>query len=162
MGKQRNATLTIVAGGVGLLVGRILLISSPPDPTWANDGDLHLSLGLNLVLLGLAAWHLMRFGLGKLVVIGLLAAGALLTSLSDPGSGPPAWSRGYSGDELVGIWLFTASAVGVLLGVLWSYISERPTGSPTLWSYFFGERPATSEQHTGYVPPPPSAGDKRL
>lgn len=155
MRKRRVATVVIIAGGVGLLIGAILGAKFPgsdtfdPDaaipPVWTKDGDLQLSLALNLLLLGLADWHFRRFGLGKLVVIGLLAAVFLMTSVFDPGSGDPVWSRdGYSGDELVGIWLFIASAVAALIGVLWSYFSERPAGSKTLWQYLFGGGPAGS------------------
>lgn len=151
----------IIAGGVGLLVGRILLAKFPGSdmfdidaaipPVWTKDGDLQLSLGLNLGLLGLAAWHFKRFGLGKLIAIGVMAALALLTSVFDPGAGEPVWSRpDYAGDEIAGIWLFISSAAVVLIGVLWSYSSERPAGSATLWSYFFGGGPPD------HVPPPPT------
>lgn len=152
MGKRRIATLVIVAGGVGLLVGSFLLAKFPGSDTfdrdsaiplvWTKDGDFHLSLGLSLILLGLAAWHFLRFGLGKLVVVGLLAAGALLFSLGDFGTGEAVWSSDeYSGDELVGIWLFISSAAVVLIGVVWSSFSERPAGV-TFGSYFFSEGPA--------------------
>jgi hypothetical protein len=139
--KRRIASLVVIGGGVGMLVGRPLIVRSPPDP----EGYADSWLPLNLILLGLAAWHYRRFRLEKLVAIGLLAAGALMFTLGDVGSGPPAWDRGYSGDELVGIWLFTSSAALVLIGVLWSSFSERPAGNKTLWSYFFGKGPGGSK-----------------
>jgi hypothetical protein len=153
MEKRRDATLVIVAGGFGLLVGRVLLAKFPgsdmfggdvPIPqVWTKDADLRLSLALNLVLLGLAGWHFIRFGLGKLLVIGLLAAGALQFTIVDFGDGDLVWSEGYSGDELVGVWLIIASAVVVLLAVVWSFVGERPA-SVTFSSYFFSEGPAGS------------------
>lgn len=152
--EERPATLVMIAGGVGLLVGRFLLANGPGrlrhprgsrlgDPWWTHDSDLGLSLALGLILVGLAAWHFWRFGLGKLILIGLLAVGALMTSVGDPGSGPPVWRREgyYSGDELVGIVLFIASAVVVLVGVVWSLVTEAPVGSKSLWSFLFGAGP---------------------
>ncbi len=82
MGKRRIASLVIVAGGAGLLVGGTLTQVNAPwewyGPT-SVYGVGHLIQALNLILLGLAAWHFVRFGLGKLVTIGLLASGALVT-----------------------------------------------------------------------------------
>lgn len=154
MGTGRRASWVIVACGLGLLVGAFLLANGPGplrhppgsplgDPVWTDDADLRLSLALSLILLGTAAWHVRRFALGKLVVIGLLAAGALLTSVFDAGSGPPVWDRDgyYEGDELVGIVMFIASAVAVLIGVAWSSFSEAPAGSKSLWAYLFGAGP---------------------
>ncbi len=127
MRKQRVATPVIIAGGVGLLVGQTLTQVNAPWYWWGPDsvfGLFHLFLLLNLILLALAAWHFVRFGLGKLVTIGLLATGALVTWLFE---GPNA---GYSGVELVGLWLVVASAAVVLIGVFWSNAAERPDGYP--------------------------------
>lgn len=124
MDERRVASLVIVAGGVGLVVGRMLFAVSVPDRTfdlwsvWA--AFVFASLGLSLILLGLATWHFLRFGVGTLVAIALLSVGALLFTLNDFVDGDPVWTRGYSGVRLVGSWLIIASTVVVLIGVLWS------------------------------------------
>ncbi len=126
MGDRRVAALVVVAGGVGLVVGRLLFAVSVADRT--SYGDLwsvwaafvFLSLGLSLILLGLATWHFLRFGVGTLVAIGLLAVGNVLITLNDLFDGDSVWPRGYSGNRLVGSSLIIASSVVVLIGVLWS------------------------------------------
>lgn len=148
MGKGRAGTFVILAGGVGLLVGRVLLAKFPssdtfdPDapipPDWTGDSDLLVTLVTTGVLIAVAVWHLRRFGMGKLAIVGAMAALALLTSLFDVGDGEPVWSSdAYAGDELVGIWLCVASALAVLAGVAWSAIRERPPGTKTFWGYLF-------------------------
>jgi hypothetical protein len=143
----------IIAGAAGLLVGLMLLARFPTSDSfgdartplpWTRDSGLRFSLTMNLLLLGLAAWHYARFRLEKLIVIGLLAVGAPI-HLTDPGAGPQAWEQGYEGDELVGMWLFAASAAVVLVGVVWSSARERPTGTKTLWSYVFGAGPGGTD-----------------
>jgi len=136
--RWRVATLVMAAGGAGMLVGRPLYVFSPPGPVWTSDAAYPLAL----ILIGLAAWHFWRFGLGKLVTIGLLAAGGLQFTLFDVGAAPPAWERGYSGVELVGIWLFCGSAGVVLLGVVWSYLIERPADNAPIGSHPFSDGPA--------------------
>ena len=129
MGKQRPATLLIGAGGIGMLVGSVVA-----------DLDLRPVLVVVAVGLGLAAWHRLRFGTGKLFVIGILAAASVLFSIADFGTGEPVWSSSeYTGAESVGIWTFIASGVVVLIGVVWSSVRERPAESPSLWSYVFGK-----------------------
>jgi hypothetical protein len=151
MGTRRVATLGIVAGGTGMLFGRFLLANGPgsddfgdgvPIPqSWTSDPDFRLFAGVNLLLLGIAAWHLARFGMGKLLTIGVLAAATLWATLFDFGDGTPVWSSGHTGDELVGAWLSIASAGFVLVAVIWSSISERPPGTKTLAQYAFGGGP---------------------
>lgn len=134
MGNLRRSTLLMVAGGLGLLLGRILLVSSPPDPAWTKDGDRLIAYALTILLLGLVVWHQQRFGAGKLLLIAGLAAGAFLTAVLDPGDGPPVWSRSYTGDELAGISIFIASAAIVLVGVAWSHRHDRPDDAGSFWS----------------------------
>ena len=111
----RIGRLVILAGGLGMVVG-VALAAGP------QDSETGLGLALSLLLLGLAAWHFWAWGLGRLVAIGLLAAGALQFTLVDFADGEPIWSQGYSGDDLVGNWLVIASASVVLIGVVWSLI----------------------------------------
>ncbi len=127
MGKRRVAALVIVAGGVGLVAGRMLFAISAADRNTYGDlwsvwaAFVYLSLGLSLILLGVATWHFLRFGMGTLVATGLMAVVALLFTLNDFVDGDPVWSHGgYSGNRLVGSWLIIASTVVVLIGVLWS------------------------------------------
>lgn len=122
MGKRRIASLVIVAGGAGLVVGRILFA---PSEVWTIHLDLwfgwfYLWFGLSLILLGLATWHFLRFGVGTLIAIGVLAVGALLLTLNDFFDPDPFWSSRYTADRLVGSWLIVASMVVILVGVLWS------------------------------------------
>lgn len=184
MRKWRVGTVVILAGLLGMLVGRVLL---------GEDHDLPGWVVAHLVLFGLAAWHDARFGFGKLVVIGLVAGGAGYLQLFDVGSGPHAWARSYSGNEQVGTWLLISSAGVVLIGVVWSSVSETPAGSKTVWAYFFGAGPGGSiaepsqrgiavdegqsppegwwvaadgkwyppELRAGYVPPPPGPDQPR-
>ncbi len=121
MDERRVASLVIAASGVGLVVGRLLFARDIDDiwSVWA--GHYWVTLGLSLVLLGLAIWHFLRFGVGTLVAIGLLAIVALLFTINDFADGDPLWSREYREDaRLVGAWLIVASTVVVLIGVLWS------------------------------------------
>jgi hypothetical protein len=123
MDEKRVASLVILAGGVGLVVGRMLFVVSRHDggDFWSVwTAFVYFSLGLSLILIGLATWHFLRFGVGTLVATGLLAVVALLFTLNDFVDGDPVWSRGYSEAELVGSWLIIASTVMVLIGVLWS------------------------------------------
>jgi len=94
--------LMILAGGLGMVVGAVLASEAEP-----LAGVL---VPPSLLLLGLAAWHLLRWGLGKLIAVGLLAVGGLWINLAD--------------SELVARWLMVASAAVVLLGVLWSFVVE--------------------------------------
>ena len=127
VGRYRIATLAMIAGGAGLLIGRPLAEFQGPGPVWTSDAAFPLAL----LLIGLATWNFLHFGAVKLVAIGLLAAGALQFTVYDVGAAPPVWDRGYAGVELVGIWLFCMSAVVVLLGALGSLLTERPTRSPS-------------------------------
>lgn len=119
--------MAMIAGGAGMMIGRPLSEFNPPGPVWTSDAAFPLAL----LVIGLATWNLLRFGPGKLVAIGLLAAGALQFTVYDVGAAPPVWDRGYAGVELVGIWLFCMSAVVVLLGALGALLTERPTRSPS-------------------------------
>jgi hypothetical protein len=127
VGRWRIATVAMVAGGAGMLIGRPLAEHNPPGPVWTSDAAFPLAL----LLIGLATWNFVRFGPVKLILIGLLAAGALQFTVYDVGAAPPVWDRGYAGVELIGIWLFCMSAVLVLLGVLGSLLTEGPTRSPS-------------------------------
>jgi hypothetical protein len=127
VGRWRIATMVMIAGGAGMLIGRPLAEHNPPGPVWTSDA----AFPLGLVVIGLATWNFVRFGPGKLVAIGLLAAGALQFTVYDVGAGPPVWDRGYTGIELVGIWLFCISAVVVLLGAFTALLAERPVTSPS-------------------------------
>ncbi len=151
VGNRRLASLGIVAGGTGMLVGRLLLANGPGSdsfgrdrpipPPWYDDPDLQLFLGFNLLLLGLAGWHLAKYGTGKLLVIIVIAALTMLVTLFDPADGEPVWSQGHTGDELVGAWLSIASASVVLVAALWSSFRERPAGAKSLAQYVFGGGP---------------------
>jgi hypothetical protein len=127
VGRWRIATLAMIAGGAGLLIGRPLAEFQGPGPVWTSDA----AFPLGLILIGLATWNFLRYGPGKLIAVGLLAAGALQFTVYDVGAAPPVWDRGYAGVELVGIWLFCMSAVVVLLGALGSLLTEQPTRSPS-------------------------------
>jgi hypothetical protein len=90
---------------------------------------------------GFAVWHLWHPRRWKLVIIALLAAGAIVFNIWDVGSGPPAWNRGYAGEELVGIWLFLVSAGVVFMAAIWSLdvageVLERPvpTAARAWWT----------------------------
>lgn len=147
--------MAIVAGCVGVAAGSVLIARFPasdrtdPDaavpPVWTDDGDFHLVLALSLALIALAAWHLVRFDVGKLLAIGVLAVGALWASLFDFGSGQAVWaSDQYAGDELIGIWLRVCASGAVLVAVVWSSSSERPPGSTTIRGYVFRGGPGGS------------------
>lgn len=120
LGDLRIASVVMIAGGLGMLVGRPLAEFDPPGPVWTRDAAFPLAL----ILVALATWNFLEFGSRKLLAIGLLAAGGLLFTVYDVGAAPPVWDRGYAGVELVGIWLFCASAVVVLLGALGSAVTE--------------------------------------
>lgn len=127
VGRWRIATMAMIAGGAGLLIGRPLAEFQGPGPVWTSDAAFPLAL----LVIGLATWNLVRFRSGKLIAIGLLAAGALQFTVYDVGSAPPVWDRGYAGVELVGIWLFCMSAVVVMLGAVGALLTERPVRSPS-------------------------------
>ena len=112
MDNWRVDRLVILAGGLGL-VG-VFALATAFEPLEMG------SLALSLLLLALATWHLWRWGLGKLVAIGLLALGALERNLFDFGAGSPLWEQGYTGAELVVRWVMAGSAAVVMIGVLWS------------------------------------------
>ena len=122
MGPRRHSTVVILFGAVGVLVGLILAANGPSDPVWTKDTDFQWSVALVLILVGIAAWHHRRFGVGKLITICLLAAGLLLPAVLRIDADPP----GPSGDERIGLWLMVVSAVMVLIGAVWSYFAERP------------------------------------
>ena len=104
----RIGRLLIVAGGVGMVVG-----------ARSETGGV----ALPLLILGVAAWHFWAWGrgkrfrawgLGKLVVIGLLATLALGFTQYDFRDGTPELdARG---------WLGIASLAVVGMGVLWSFV----------------------------------------
>ncbi|MFT5433955.1 MAG: hypothetical protein ACI9OJ_004667, partial [Myxococcota bacterium] len=78
------------------VVGRMLFVVSRHDggDFWSVwTAFVYFSLGLSLILIGLATWHFLRFGVGTLVATGLLAVVALLFTLNDFVDGDPVWSR---------------------------------------------------------------------
>lgn len=122
------ATLAMIVGGLGMLVGRPLAEFDPPGPVWTRDAAFPLAL----IVIALAVWNHLQFGVGKPATVGFLAAVALLFTVYDAGAGPPVWDRDYVGIELAGIWLFCMSAVLVLLGAVGSALTGRPAGGAPL------------------------------
>jgi hypothetical protein len=122
MEERGAARHVIVAGGAGILVGAALAAGADDSRRNVLDRSTTGAVALSLLLLGLAAWHFYAWRPGKLFSISLLAAGALLLTLVDFGDGEPIRSQGYTGVELVARWLVIASAVVVLIGVVWSLI----------------------------------------
>ncbi|NIR38080.1 MAG: hypothetical protein GWN79_13755, partial [Actinobacteria bacterium] len=57
------------------------------------------------------------WGIGKLVVVGVVAWGLMSLTLVDFGDGSPLWDQHYEGTELVARWLLIGSAGVVLIGV---------------------------------------------
>ena len=123
MNGWRIGRLVMLAGGVGMVLVAALAagadVGSGQD--LRNRGTTG-SLALSLLLLGLAAWHFQAWGLGKLVAVGLVAAGGVQFTLVDFGDGDLLWEQGFTGFDLVAPWLLVASAAVVLVGVLWSFV----------------------------------------
>lgn len=130
MGNQRPGTSLIGLGGMGLAVGSIL-----------GGSSVRMALVVAPVVVGIGAWHLRRFGLGKLLILLPVTYVGVVASLFDPGSGPAAWDRGLSDVQLVGVWLIGASGAVVVVGVVWSYLGERPSGTATLRAFLAGRSP---------------------
>ena len=129
MDRWRIGRFLILAGGIGLFIGSVLAGVDEDahrgqsldaiDPLGeSNEGALTLSL----LVLFLAAWNLWAWGLGKLVVLGLMAFGGVVFTLVDFAheTREPLWSQGYEGVELVARWVVAASSAVVFVGVLWS------------------------------------------
>lgn len=133
MDERRVASLVVIAGGVGLVVGRLLFAPEIDDlwNLWASY--FWASFGLSLILLGFAVWHFLRPGAGALAATGLAAGAAFLLTLNDFWDGDPIWSRDYSAVRSVGSWLITASTVTVLIGVLWSAAQHITSGATAAW-----------------------------
>jgi hypothetical protein len=133
MDERRVASVTIVAGAVGLVVGRLLFAAEIEDlwNLWASY--LWVTLGSSLILLGLATWYFLRPRVGTLVATGLAAGVQFLFTLNDFWDGDPVWSRGYSAARSAGSWLITASMVAVLVGVLWSAGQHITAGAAAAW-----------------------------
>lgn len=119
--KSRNGRLMILAGGIGMVVIAALAAGTDSSSQDLRNRGTIGSLALSLLLLGLAAWHFRAWGLGKLLAIGLVAAGGVLFTLVDAGDGDMLWEQGFTGVELVAKWLMVASAAVALVGVLWSF-----------------------------------------
>lgn len=117
----RIGRLVVLAGGLGILVGAVLAAGVDDSPRGLLDRSTTGSLALSSLLLGLAAWHFLAWGLGRLVAVGLMAAGALQFTLYDFGDGTPLWEE-FTGVELVAGWLVVVSAAVVLIGVVWSFV----------------------------------------
>lgn len=121
MDERRAASLVMVAGGVGLVVGRALFAHRFGDGLWTIwAGYFWLNVGVSLILLGLAIWHFRRFGIGKLAAIGVFAVVALLFTLNDFFDGDVVRFRSDSVVVSIRIWLVIGSTAVVLVGVLWS------------------------------------------
>ena len=142
MDRWRIGRLVIVAGGLGMVLGAILAgrdedahRGQPLDAIDFLGRSSELGVVLSLLVVGLSVWHVWRWRLAKLIVVGLLAAGALQFTVVDfaYNTREPLWSQGYDGVELVARWLVTASATVVLVGVLWSVVEglhlRRGTGA---------------------------------
>ncbi|NNE97253.1 MAG: hypothetical protein HKN24_14630 [Acidimicrobiales bacterium] len=114
---ERLSRQVILAGSVAVLIGMAIVWS---EAVFDTDP---FGLLLGLLLVGMAGWHFFRFGLGRVLAVGILAFLGLMLTMFDFGDGTPIWSQGYSGAQLVGSWMVIASAGVVLIGVLASFVS---------------------------------------
>jgi hypothetical protein len=137
----RVGRLVILAGGIGMVVITALAaVTDSSNQDLRNRGTIG-SLVLSLLLLGVAAWHFWAWGLGKLIAIGLVAAGGVQFTLVDFGDGDMLWEQGFTGFELVARWVLIASAAVVLIGVLLSFVEltrsagrrSRDVGASVAW-----------------------------
>jgi hypothetical protein len=132
MDRWRIGRLLVLAGGLGMLLGAVLAgvdedahRDQPSDAIDFLGTSSEVAVWLSLLVVGLAAWHFRAWGLGKLVVVGLVAAGSLWGTLGPDrayGTREPLWSQGYGGVELVARWVVVASSAVALVGVLWSLV----------------------------------------
>lgn len=127
MDRWRIGRLVILAGGLGMVLGAVLAgvdedahRDQPGDAIDFLGRSSEVAVWLSLVVVGLAVWHFRAWGLGKLVVVGLVATGSVVFTLR--GDGDPLWDQGFEGVELVARWVVVVSASVVLVGVLWSFV----------------------------------------
>ena len=127
---MRVGRIVVLVGGLGIVLGAAAAAGADDSRRELLSRSTSGGLALSLLLLGVAIWHFRTWGIGKLVAVGLLAAGGGLVTLADFGDGTPLWSQGHTGAALVARWVMVVSAAVAVAGVLWSFVELASSRGP--------------------------------